>query len=218
MNLVQKPSIKHFCVFTGIDASLTFVDDLFGSKAILFLNCKEDFQVHYTKIENLYTNGTLPFGSFPCDDLKLVASQNSAIAELEDTMIVVDEITKEMLVFNQTTTTFKSTHTIIRDFNNIQAYFKTSTRWLATNCKAKTSKFFSQFGSCLTALKYGLMLPNQGEEMTIRLSDGNIATCSAEDPYSVGSKCPSGWFGRKTSEKCLKISFDAQDNENAARY
>ena len=194
------------------------MDNLFGSKALLFLNCKEDSHVHYAKVQAPITNGSVSFGKFPCDDLELVASQNSAIAEVEDTMIVVDESTKKMLVFNHTTSTFKSTYTYIVDFDNIQAYFKTKTRWLATNCKAKRGKFFSQFDSCLTALKYGLMLPNQGEEMTIRLSDGSTATCSAEDPYSVGNKCPSGWFGRKTSEKCLKISLEAQDNENAARY
>ena len=194
------------------------MDNLFGSKALLFLNCKENIHVNYAKVQAPSTNGSISFGRFPCDDLEMVASQNSAIAEVEDTMIVVDETSKKMLFFNQTTSTFKSTHTIITDFDNIQAYFKTTTRWLAKNCKAKTGKFFSQFNTCLTALKYGLMLPNQGEEITIRLTDGNTATCSAEDPYSVGSKCPFGWFGRKSSKKCLKISFEAQDNENAARY
>ena len=73
-----------------------------------------------------------------------------------------------------------------------------------------------EFDSCLDAFKHGLILPNPGESISINI-DGTLTECFAEDPYDETLKCPKGWIGKKSEEKCLKIHTKPEDNTNAAR-
>ena len=226
INLTPKLTPRHA-------PALTIVENFFGKPAILILGGEDD--ISNTNKVSLQTSEYVSMhdpedpSSFTIHHMKDIPDDGTLryapIAELENEIIFVNNNNDKVYRWNTKVETSAHTHHMFEEISGATPtkvgdalpYFKVTTRWDSISCGSNPNKFTHTFASCLDAFKLGLLLPDPGQSISIKLTGGTVTQCTREDPYTTGQSCPDGWFGKKGEEKCLKIHEEPEDNINAAR-
>ena len=213
--------------------AMTIVENFFGSPAILFIsgvdNAYASFEGRneYASMHDPNDPSTFTYHEFQefSSTMKTMAGR-APLAELDGQIILIHNVDKKPYKWDSSADTFElitNQGNSITKLMSYQPYFKTTTRWPSISCDPQSSpanpnKFSESFSSCLSAFKHGLMVPDPGQTISIKLDTGSVAECSGEDAFSTGAKCPNGWFGKyQPEEKCLKMHTEPENNIDAAR-
>ena len=212
--------------------ALTIVENFFGKPAILILGGEDDIGTSKVSLQSSeYVSLLDPEdpSTFTVHQMKDIPDdgslRNSPLVQLEDEIIFVNNNNDKVYRWNTDVVASAHTHHKFEEISGATPtkvgdalpYFKVTTRWDSISCGSNPNKFTHTFASCLDAFKLGLLLPDPGQSISIKLTGGSVTQCTREDPYTTGQSCPDGWFGKKGEEKCLKIHEEPEDNINAAR-